>query len=427
MAPTSSPARFKSSPKVEIAAKHQRMVKFQSVISGTVLALGLLWAGASARCESLAPMVDGNTAFAAKLYVELASTSGTGNLFFSPYSVSSCLGMAEVGAKGDTANEIHRALHFGVSQEGLAVGFKKLDALLLTAPRSGTANKLAIANALCLTGGDAKPDYKLLLKNCFHAEIFRGGLADINAWVKRQTEGNIEKILDQLDPNSALVLLNAIYFKGAWQNPFEESDTREATFHLSPTKAKKAMFMKQVTSVPYLEQGDFQAVLLPYKGNRLSMVILLPRAINGLAGLEKTVLNSNFKGWLAAVRFARSQKVDCSIPRFKLESDYDLRPLCKALGMQKAFDPKAADFSGMAEAKDKLFISLIEHKAVIEVNEEGSVASAATAGVANFGAAPTKLPPPPPIFRADHPFLFLIQDTQTGSILFMGRLVDPAP
>jgi serpin B len=372
-------------------------------------------------------MVDGNTAFAAKLYVELASTSGTGNLFFSPYSVSSCLGMAEVGAKGDTANEIHRALHFGVSQEGLAVGFKKLDALLLTAPRSATANKLAIANALCLTGGDAKLDYKLLLKDCFHAEIFRGGLADINAWVKRQTEGNIEKLLDGLDPNSSLVLLNAIYFNGAWQNPFEESDTREANFHLSPTKTTKAKFMNKITSIPYLEQGDFQAVLLPYKGNRLSMVILLPRAINGLAGLEKTVCNSNFKGWLAAVRFARSREVDCSIPRFKLESDYDLIPSFKALGIGKAFNPKTADFTGMADKRDNLYISLIKHKSVLEVNEQGSIASAATAIEVLRGGIPDKLPPPPPIFRADHPFLFLIQENQTGSILFMGRLVDPVP
>jgi len=370
--------------------------------------------------ESLTePLVDGNTAFALKLYGELGSAEG--NLFFSPFSISSALAMTYAGARHNTAKEMKKVLHFQLYQTQLDSAFKRLNhELEANAHKDG--QKLNIANGLCLTGGDVSKGFKTLLKDNYDAELFSGGLDKINGWVKEKTDGKIEKILEDLDPNSVCVLLNAICFKGTWESQFNKSSTLDAPFKVSAGKQVTARLMYQKSDFQILEKQDFQAALIPYRGKDLSMIIFLPREVDGLAKLEKQLTSQNLRQWLEELEKAPIQKIELFIPKYKLETGYDLVPPCKAMGMLDAFDSSGkADFSGMGWPKGKLWISQIKHKAFVEVYEEGTEAAAATA----VGIQTTAVRRSYPIFRADHPFLFLIRDNQTGSFLFMGRMIDP--
>ena len=358
-------------------------------------------------------IVKGNTAFAVQLYRELGSEAG--NLFFSPYSISSALGMTYAGARGNTAKEMKAVLHFYPEQAELPPAFKSLNKeLAATVGKSG--QKLNIANALVLTGGNVSGEYKGILKNYYDAEIFGGRLNEINGWVKEKTEGKIEKILEELSPNSVCVILNAIYFKGIWESKFEKSLTHDAPFKVSASTQVTVPFMYQESKFKILEEKDFQAVSLPYKDDYLSMVILLPNTVDGLAVLEKQLTTQRLKEWLAALDEQPVEKVDLYLPKFELETKYDLVPQFKKMGMKDAFTD-SADFSGMG---GELSISQIKHKAFVEVNEEGTEAAAATAVEMQ-----TKSIRDYPVFRADHPFLFIIRDNQSGTILFMGRMVKP--
>ncbi len=364
-------------------------------------------------------LVKGNSAFAVKLYQELGAKEG--NLFFSPFSVSSALGMTYAGARENTAAEMKSAMNFELDQTLLHDTFRQLNQNLAAAANKD-GQKLNIANGLCLTGGDVSKEFKSLLQKNYEAELFSGGLEKINDWVKTKTEGKIEKILEMLDPNSVCVLLNAIYFKGTWDSQFDEKQTREAPFKLTEKDNVKVPFMYQKSSFKIMENDNFQAIALPYKGNLMSMVVLLPQEVNGLAGLEKNLSVEKLEGWLEKIDSASAQKTMLYLPKFKVETGYDLVPACTALGIKDAFsDTGAADFSGMGWAKGRLWISQIKHKAFVEVNEEGTEAAAATAV-----EMATKSISMDPIFRADHPFIFIIRENATGSILFMGRMADPS-
>ena len=371
--------------------------------------------GADAKKET--DLVTGNNACAVDLYHQLKSKDG--NVFISPYGISSALAMTYAGARGNTATEMAKSLHFGMPQEKLPGLFKSLNAqLMANAEKSG--QKLAIANGLCLTGGDVSKEFKKLLKNDYSAELFTGNLETINGWVKEKTEEKIPKILDKLDPNSVCVLLNAVYFKGNWASQFDKKRTRDATFSVSASKKATVPMMYQKANFKMLPKDGFQMVSIPYEGEQISMVVLLPRAVDGLAKVEAQVTPLTLKRWMAELDSRRARKIMLFLPKFKLETNYDLVPTCKAMGISDAFDASMADFSGMGWPKGKLYISQIKHKAFVEVNEEGTEAAAATAV-----EMATKSARRHPIFRADHPFLFLIRDTQTGSILFIGRVVDP--
>ena len=279
-------------------------------------------------------LVQGNTAFAVQLYRELGQKEG--NLFFSPYSVSSALGMTYAGARGNTEKEMAGVLHFNLSQTELHPAFKRLNReLAATARKSG--QKLNIANALVLTGGDVSGGFKTILKDSYDAEIFGGGLETINGWVKQKTEGKIEKILEELDVNSVCVLLNAIYFKGTWASPFQKSHTSDAPFTVSAVKRIRVPFMHQKDKFKMLDEDDFQAVDIPYEGKKLSMVILLPRTVDGLAKLEKQLSIQNLKGWLAKLDAGGAQEINLYLPKFKLETGYDLVSPCMKMGMKDAF------------------------------------------------------------------------------------------
>ena len=399
------------------------MKRFVAVLS--VMLVGVMFAGPFARAlaepasgsAQRENIVQGNNAFAMKMYRELGVSEG--NLFFSPYSISSALGMTYAGARGTTAKEMKSALHFSLDQSALPPAFKRLNReLAATAKKSG--QKLNVANALVLTGGDVSGEFKATLKNYFDAEIFAGGLDKINGWVKQKTEGKIETILEELDPNSVCVLLNAIYFKGTWASQFQKSSTHDAPFKQSAGKQVTVPMMYQKNDFKLLAEKDFQAVSLPYKGKSLSMVVLLPRTMDGLAALEKQLSDQSLIGWLKKLDAQPAQMIELFLPRFKLETKYDLVSPFTKLGMKEAFRLSKADFSGMGWPKGRLYISQIKHKAFVEVNEEGTEAAAATAV-----EMATKAFRQYPVFRADHPFLCLIRDNKSGSILFMGRIVNP--
>lgn len=362
-------------------------------------------------------LVQGNTEFAVQLQHKLGVSGG--NLFFSPYSISSALGMTYGGASGNTAHEMRNVLHFPADQALLHAAFKGLNRELVAAAQK-SGQKLNIANALVLTGGNVSREFKGMLKDNYDAEIFPGGLDTINDWVRNKTEGKIDKILEELSGNSVGVLLNAIYFKGVWERQFQKSSTHDAPFRLSADAQVKVSLMHQKNDFALLTEQDFQAVSIPYKGKALSMVVLLPKAIDGLAALEKQVTTHNLTKWLAKLDEQQAQKIDLYLPKFKLETSYDLVPPSKKMGIMDAFTPGEADFRGMGWPKGNLYIAQIKHKAFVEVNEEGTEAAAATAV-----EMATKSVRHYPVFRADHPFLFIIRDNQSGSILFMGRMVNP--
>lgn len=361
---------------------------------------------------------DGNAGLAVQLYRELGAQEG--NLFFSPYSISSAMGMTYAGARGETAVQMKSTLHFRLEQSGLNSGFRSLNKILdENTTKSG--QKLSIANALVLTGGNVSDVYRKILTTYYDARIFKGGLEEINGWVKTKTEGKIDRILEQLSTNSVCVILNAIYFKGVWENQFEKKLTFDGPFKLSGNAEVKTPFMHRKAELRLLDEKDFQALSLPYKGNTLSMVVLLPKTVDGLAGLEDALYAEDLKGWLARLDKQRGQKVSVYLPKFKLETKYNLGEPFQKMGMKDAFS-QAADFSGMGWKKGDLWIGQIRHRAFVEVNEEGTEAAAATAVEMVTKAAPVR----DPVFRADHPFMFLIRDNATGTILFIGRVANPA-
>ncbi len=362
-------------------------------------------------------LVQGNTAFAIDLYRHLSAEEG--NLFMSPYSISVAMGMTYGGARGNTAAEMAGVLHFPDDHEALHPAFRQLSRRLMDSVAE-TEQKLTIANGLWLTGGDLSSEYKALLDHAYNAEFFRGRVDEINAWVEKKTEGKIDKILEQLSPDSVCVLLNAIYFQGFWENRFSEDNTHDAPFTLTPGEEVTVPLMYQKSEIKVLHKDGFQAAALPYEGERLSMVILLPDEVTGLPALEEQLSAENLKQWLADLDASPAQETELYLPRFILESEYDLVPPFKALGIHDAFQENDADFTGMGWRKGDLWIGQIKHKAFVEVNEEGTEAAAATAV-----EMITKVATPAPVFRVDRPFLFLIRDNETQTLLFLGRLVDP--
>jgi serpin B len=389
------------------------------------LLLGVLTVGVSAG-ESAKPappaVVEGNTAFSVDLYTRLKDQPG--NLFFSPHSISTALAMTYAGARGETETQMARTLHFDLPQEALHPCFARLQKDL--AGRQGC--ELAIANrlwgqkgALFLDAflGITRDHYGAGLEPLDFASDTEGSRKTINAWVETETRDRIKGLLKPkiLSPNTQLVLTNAIYFKGKWRKEFEKKNTEVLPFFVSKDREVKAPLMAQKGLFLYAEREDLQLLELPYVGDALSMVVLLPTEKNGLAALEAALTGDALKGWLAGL--APCGDVEVFLPRFKMTSDFSLGDTLAAMGMPLAFSG-GADFSGMTGDRS-LFISAVVHKAFVAVDEEGTEAAAATAVVMDCKCEL----PPSPTFRADHPFLFLIRDRGTGAVLFMGRVADP--
>jgi serine protease inhibitor len=392
------------------------------------LLIPILVGAPGARGAPAQSLVEGNIAFALDLYGQLKTRPG--NLFFSPYSISTALAMTYAGARGDTEKQMGRVLHFDQDQRQIQASFAELQGQLNEAGQQKQI-ELNIANALWAQKGHPfLPAFLNVARNSYQANVNQadfvteaeGARARINRWVAQQTKHRINDILPpgSLTDLTRLVLANAIYFKGSWAKPYNRKQTQSEPFHLSAARQVNVPLMHHFDEVRYTENGDFQAVEFPYQGGQLSMAVLLPREVDGCGSLEDRLTPALLSRSLGQMR---QQRVEIFLPRFKVESAFDLNGTLTRMGMPDAFGP-AADFSGI-DGTRLLFLSGVFHKAWGEVNEEGAEAAAATTVVVGARAV-MKPPQPPPIFRADHPFLFLIRDTRSGSVLFLGRLADPS-
>lgn len=376
--------------------------------------------------EPMDAVVRGNSQFALDLYGQLAQEPG--NLFFSPYSISSALAMTLGGASGETAKQMADVLHLTLPSNELHPAFGALNVRLLET-KDDAGYQLNVANRLWgQQGYGFVPGYLALTRDAYGAEVQTVDFArateeargQINSWVEDQTKGKISNLIPPgvLDSLTRLVLTNAIHFKGDWATPFPESATRDAPFFLSGEDEVMVPLMNRRGSYRYGEGEDLKILELPYGKGNLSLVVLLPDTRNGLGALEAKFDAEQLDRWIAGLR---RQEVAVALPRFSLNSQFTLNQALSKLGMSLPFQPGQADFSGMDGSRE-LYITAAIHKAFVDVNEEGTEAAAATGIVVGVRSA---LPSEPKVFRADHPFLFLIRDTRTGSILFLGRLANP--
>ncbi len=367
-----------------------------------------------------------NTLFTLDLYNQLKKTDG--NLFFSPFSIFTALAMTWAGARENTAVQMAETLHF---TEKPAQFHRAIGDLIsqLNAVQKETDVELSIANAIWAQKGYqfldeffriVQQSYQADLKQVDFSSAAESARQAINAWVEQQTN---EKIKDLLPPKvlnalTRLVLVNAIYFKGFWDNQFKSRDTREMEFWLLTEVAVKVPMMHQEHQFGYWENDWLQIMEMPYKEESLSLIVLLPKEKTGITDLEQKLNFENMMAWQSRLR---KRKVIVFFPKFKIESQFSLGQTLALMGMPAAFDPELADFSAMVGQKE-LYISAVIHKAFLEVNEEGSEAAAATGVVVSV----TSIAPSPPIFKADHPFVFFIRDNKSQSILFLGRVLNPA-
>jgi len=373
--------------------------------------------------DDVSSIVHGSGQFALDLYRQLST--GEGSCFFSPYSISAVLVMAYAGSAGSTQTQMAQALHFPLEQERLHPAFSYLEAAVGRSAEEGGV-QLRVANALWPQKGEKLlKEFTTLLRKAYGVKIKAVDFAEseevrlkINAWVENQTESKIKDLVAPgvLDSLTRLVLANAIYFYGDWLKKFEPNLTSEAAFFGSAGEGVVQM-MGQRGTFRYGEWNGLQAIELPYTGDGVSMLVLLPAAQDGLAALEGSLSGENLETWMSGLA---ETEVDLFLPRFELSSAFRLDDALKNLGMVDAFSQQA-DFSGMNGMQD-LFISAALHKAFISVNEEGTEAAAASAVVMTLKSVQF----PAVVFRADHPFLFLIREKTTGCILFMGRFTDPA-
>ncbi|XP_069469634.1 leukocyte elastase inhibitor [Ambystoma mexicanum] len=371
-----------------------------------------------------------NTRFALDLFQKLNDANPTGNIFFSPLSISAALAMVYLGARGNTAEQVSKALHLG-AVEDVHPGFRALSADI---NKAGAPYLLSLANRLY--GEETYtflPEYLASSLKLYGAELstvdFKGAAEgarqDINKWVEEQTKGKILDLLPEgtIDSSTILVLVNAIYFKGEWADKFNKEDTVDMPFRLNKNEEKTVKMMYQKKKLPfrYIMEANCRALELPYVGDDLSMIILLPDDISddttGLKQLEKQLTLETVQEWTLPENMGAID-VHVHLPKFKLEDSYELRTVLVGLGLTDIFDSSRADLSGMSGSRD-LYLSKVVHKSFVEVNEEGTEAAAATAGIATFCMLREEE------FRADHPFLFFIRHNPTRSLLFFGRYSSP--
>lgn len=383
--------------------------------------------GAQQEQAQIEAAVAGNEAFALKLYAELKERDG--NLFLSPYSLRTALAMTFSGARGQTEEQMKEVLALrgegDAPHRGLAALAQRLDR------RNGkNGNTLHIANSLWgQRGAELVPEFLELIEQHYSAGLRRADFAgateearlEINRWVAAETEQRIEELIEKgdLSPLTELVLANAIHFQASWPNRFDPKNTRERIF-LARVREGEELVTREVR-VPMMYKLDefgfrraegVQVLELPYSGGELSMVILLPDARDGLPGLEARLSPALLSGLLKDLP---KQKLGINLPKFEARTHVRLEETLAAMGMPDAFDGKLADFSGMS-VMTKLWIDTVVHESVVSVDEEGTEAAGATAVMMKKrGYA----------FHASHPFLYLIRDVKTGTILFLGRMVDP--
>jgi len=390
-------------------------------------------------------IAEGNNVFATDLY-RLLATETEKNLFFGPNSIHTALGMTYLGAGNETAEEISEVLHLGLDREQVGPAFGELIHALITPQmvqelrNVGTeyktkeipAYQMSVANALWAAKNyPFRKSYVAEVRKHFEAVIktldFRNhpepSRQIINSWVEDKTYQKVKELLPQriIHSGTRLVLTNAVYFMSNWAVTFSKRATRDLPFTLIDGRKIDCPQMFQQVHLDYLETNDFQGISLPYKGHDMEMALFLPKIIAGVQALEAKLNTNNLNIWMD--QFKR-QEVQVTLPRFRFSYGDSMVNFLKRMGMKRAFSEGKADFSGMTKTKE-LVISDVIHKAFVAVDEEGTEAAAATAVVMTIGASPLMAKPEPKIFKADHPFLFIIRHKKTGAIVFMGRLMDP--
>jgi len=377
--------------------------------------------------ENSPELAKDNTQLAFDMYSQLSSVDG--NFIFSPFSIASALTMTYEGAAGATAAEMRNVLHIPENKTELHAQWDRT-AQILAKTNAGKVNELNVANALWVEKEYAlNKDFAKTVVDVYAGALysqdfsgdFEASRLFINDWVSVKTKAHIKDLLppDSIDELTRLVITNAIYFKGKWSESFEKNGTKKDLFWRSAGKTVQADLMSSgQKNFSYFENDLMQMVRLNYEGDELSMLVILPKD-NDIKTLEKTINASVLKQWQDDLV---SEKVSVFLPKFKFGFATELGDVLASLGMKSAFDASKADFSGITEKED-LYIGGVFHKAWIDVNEEGTEAAAATA--VTMALRSIKMDLEPKVFRADHPFLFFIQERMSGQILFMGRISDP--
>ncbi len=398
-----------------------------AVFAAWLVAPTAAWAAQPQVEADQAAVVAGNNAFAVELYAQLKSQPG--NLFFSPASISTALAMAYAGARGDTAAEMAKTLHFTLPPKRL---HPAMGALLDELNSTHDGYTLRVANALWGQSGYTfldefvkltREDYGAGFQTVDFKRATEAARLTINGWVEQRTASKIKDLIGEgvLTPATRLVLTNAVYFKGDWETQFNEEQTFESEFYAIPEHTARVPMMRRTGRFNYLDGDGFQAVEIPYKESNLSLIVFLPKDTNGLPAFEQSLTTSNLRKWLGHLN--QVHEVHLFLPRFKVEADIQLNGILGMIGIGQAFR-RGADFSGMS-TDPSLFISAVIHKAFGAVDEAGTEAAAASGVMMKHGAGATKSDSSV-FFRADHAFVFLVRDNRSGSVLFLGRVTNPA-
>ena len=369
-------------------------------------------------------LVASSTSFGFNLFDRLAKQDPNKNIFISPSSVAIALSMTYNGASGETQEAIAKALELqNIKIDEINDYNRNIQELLA----NGDTNvELNIANSLWARKDIAlEQTFLNKVKEFYQAEISNLDFKDskaantINAWVKKNTKDKIDKIVDRIEPDSMLFLINAVYFKGKWEAPFEKSLTKPQPFTLADGTKIQHPTMSRSGEYRYYDAPTFQAISLPYGTGRFSMEIFLPKAKSNLLEFQKQLTTKNWQEW--STKFTRKEGL-IQLPRFKVEYETSLKSALQNMGMAIAFDSDKADFRNLSTVK--AFIGEVKHKTFVEVNEEGTEAAAATSiEMKVTSASPSEEPPFQMI--VDRPFFFTISDRQTGTIIFMGAIQNP--
>ena len=468
-----------------MAARRERMTmsiigRNAGALAATITILGTIAAGPAAAQLHIAAearvtlLARAYNAAGQQLFGQLATSPG--NIVFSPYSVGTAMSMLISGARGDTAAEMMRTMSMRMAADAIDAanaemlsilnGYDQSTASTVCPPRStvsagncesrpggdlmnqcqpgfrlvgnrcvapgmapASARFLA-ANALVLgkRGVQTSADYVSALQTRYAAEVFKdASLDDLNGWVARKTEGKIGRMLDQIDPDWAVTILNAVYFKARWASVFDPRLTKNEAFNLTRSQQADVALMNQTGSFSLVSRGGYRALRLNYQVPELGLVVVMPDDIEGVGAVASRLGTNELTELFAALRDGKAKKpVALTLPRFKVEYKADLAAPLRQAGIHKAFDANGADFSGMTgrpAGDGRLHIDQIVHRAVLEAGEESTEAAAATAVTVRSAAiAPS---PTFATFRVDHPFLFYLVDDTTGAILFQGRVADP--
>ena len=384
-------------------------------------------------------VVEANNKFTLDLYQVLQKDDKftDQNIFYSPSSISIALAMTFMGARGDTAKQMSEALHWEAMTSDQLHDQQRhfLDALQES---NDEGNELLAANRLFVQKSlTIEQEFLEGTKRFYNAEMAltdyqkdpEGARKEINDWVENKTKENIKNLIPEgiIDSSTKLTLVNAIYFKGIWQNEFDQRATRPKDFFVSKKKKVKVKMMKLKTNFKHIANvGELgcQLVELPYQGEDLSMLILLPQDKYGLTSVEASLTHDKLQKAIALTQVQPSGEVKVYLPRFNMTQEFQLNELLAKMGVTDMFNANKADFTGISPG---LFVTHAIHKAFVEVNEKGTEAAAATAVVMSRSKSPPGGSAKIPVFCADHPFLFLLCHKKSGGILFMGRMMKPEP